>query len=152
MEKEKLTSNKYYSIAQATDSESKKTLWIITGIIAFGIAVIYTSAFEFFFSLLGIKSSNGCPLLTFAAVPCPFCGLGRVFSCITDLYIARTFYYNPFGLLFYLLLGAYFAITIYLAIKKKKIVYTAKGNKLIWLPVIFIAIMWIMNILFGHHG
>jgi hypothetical protein len=139
-------------VQPASQAESRKIILVLSGVIALGLLTVYLAPFELFFRLLGIQSSNGCPLLTFAGIPCPFCGLGRVFSCITDLYIARSFYYNPLGLIFYILLGAYLAVTLYLAIRKKKIIYSAQGNKLIWIPVIFAAVMWILNILFGHHN
>ena len=147
----KSMNNKFFSVQPASPDESKKIIFILFGIIALGLVIVYYSPFEFIFTLLGYDNNNGCPMLIFTGIPCPFCGMGRVFSCITDLYIARSFTYNPLGLLFYILLGAYFSTTLWLAIQKKKIVYTARGKKLIWFPVIFIALMWILNILFGHH-
>jgi len=151
MENGKLPNNKFFSVQPASPDESKKIIFILTGIITLGLLTVYYSPFEFIFTLLGYDDNNGCPMLIFTGIPCPFCGMGRVFSCITDLYIARSFTYNPLGLLFYIMLAAYFTINLYLAFRKKKLVYTARGNKLIWFPVIFIILMWILNIFFGHH-
>jgi len=40
---------------------------------------------------------------------------------------------------------------ILLALKKRKIVFTRAGNKLVWIPAGFFILMWILNILYGHH-
>lgn len=143
--------NKFYSVQPVSPSESRKIILFLAGIFIFGLLTVYNAPFEFIFTSLGYGENNGCPLLIFTGIPCPFCGMGRVFSCITDLYIARSFMYNPLGLLFYVLLGSYLAVTFYLAIRKQKIVYTEKGRKLIWIPVAFILLMWILNIFLGHH-
>src|SRR4030095_3631147 len=113
---------------------------------------VYINPLEpFFNNVLGIPSVNGCPLLTFAGVPCPMCGMGRVFSCITDFHIAESFYYNPLGLVFYLILLSVFCILSVLSIRKKKLILKKPAQKLWYMPALFLVIMWILNILYGHH-
>lgn len=146
------TGNKYFDIVPASARETKNTLFILLAVISSCLLFVYLNPLEPFFNkVLGIESVNGCPLLTFTNIPCPFCGMGRVFSCMTDLYIAQSFHYNPLGLLFYIIAGFIFAAITVITLRKKKIVLKKDGQKLWYLPVLFIVLMWILNILYGHH-
>lgn len=146
------TENKYYSVVPATSSQSRNTLLVLAGILASGLLFVYLNPFEPFFNdVLGIESVNGCPLFTFTGVPCPMCGMGRVFSCLTDFYIAESFYYNPLGLIFYIILALVLTVIFALSIRKKRLLLKKPAQKLWYIPVMFVLIMWILNILFGHH-
>lgn len=116
-----------------------------------GLAAVYFSPIEELMLLAGIKTVNGCPLYTFAGIACPFCGMGRSFSCLTDFYIARSFYYNPMGLIFYFLTGLISLLIFIMAIKKRKLVLKEPAKRLWYLSILFFAVMWVLNILFGHH-
>lgn len=145
-------SNKYFSIDAATPRTARNTIWLLVVIAAVGLVNVYLNPLERFFNdVLHIPSINGCPLYTFTGVPCPMCGMGRVFSCMTDFYIEKSFYYNPLGLVFYLLLGFVYIYIFFLSLRRKKIVLKPAGVKLWYIAAIFLAIMWILNILFGHH-
>jgi hypothetical protein len=143
--------NKFFSVQPVLARESRNIFFTVTALILFGVLSVYFSPSEFLFNLLGIQTINGCPLLTFTGIPCPFCGMGRVFSCMLDLYIARSFYYNPMGLIFYVITGIVLISILILSIFKKKVVLEKSAGKLIWVPVVFFILMWILNILFGHH-
>lgn len=144
--------NKYYSIVPALPGQSRNTLLVLAGMLAIGLLFVYLNPFEPFFNdVLGIESVNGCPLLTFTGIPCPMCGMGRVFSCMTDFYIARSFYYNPLGLIFYLISGFIFLMVFGLSIQKKRILIKKPAQKLWYIPVLFLLLMWILNIFYGHH-
>lgn len=145
-------SNKYYSIEQALPAESRRTIWILLLIAGVGLLNIYLNPLEHFFTdVIGITSINGCPLYTLTNIPCPMCGMGRVFSCLTDFYITQSFYYNPLGLLFYLIFGIVYFLVFLLALLKKKIVLKKPAYRLWYIPVLFILLMWVLNILYGHH-
>jgi hypothetical protein len=101
--------------------------------------------------LLGIKTVNGCPLYTFTSIPCPFCGMGSLFKEIMRGDFSHLFYHNPMGIFFYFLFGAAIGFIAFLSLTKRKIVFTPKGRKLVWIPVVFFIIMWILNIFSGHH-
>lgn len=136
----------------ASEAESRNTLILIIGLILLGLLNIYFAPIKLFLNdVLGVESINGCPLLTFTGVPCPFCGTGRVFDSVLNMHILGSFYYNPLGLIFYITLGSVFALSIVLALMKKKVVLTSSGYRLWFIPVGFLVIMWILNILFGHH-
>lgn len=55
------------------------------------------------------------------------------------------------GLLFYIIFGFVFFTIFILAVLKKKIVLKKPALKLWYIPVLFLVLMWILNILYGHH-
>lgn len=147
----KMPDNRFYSVQDVSPGSASKIILIIFALIITGVLSVYFSPSEFLFQVLGIPSINGCPLLTFTGIPCPFCGMGRVFSCMLDLYIARSFYYNPLGLFFYILSGSAIMYVLILAFKKKRIELKRPANKLLWVCLGFLVLMWVLNILYGHH-
>ncbi len=117
-----------------------------------GLLNVYFAPIKLFLNdVIGVESVNGCPLLTFTGVPCPFCGTGRVFDSAISLHMFESFYYNPLGLIFYLITGLIFTLIIILALMKRKIVLSNSAYRLWYIPAGFLLIMWILNILFGHH-
>lgn len=146
-----MQSNKYFSVENASAKEKRIILFTLLLTALLGVISVYFSPTEKLFNLLHIPTINGCPLLTLTNIPCPFCGMGRSFSCLTDFKIERSFYYNPMGLIFYLVSGTIFGIIFILAIFNKKIVFKSAARKLWYLPVLFIIVMWVLNILYGHH-
>ncbi len=150
--KSKLLDNNYFKIVHASNRESINISRTLLAILILGLISVYLNPLEPFFNkVLGIPSVNGCPLLTFAGIPCPLCGMGRVFSCMTDFYITRSFYYNPLGLVFYLLFGFVFCIILGLSLNKRKLILKKPAQKLWYIPVLFLLVMWILNIIYGHH-
>ena len=146
-----MKSGKYFSVQPIKGNEARKILFTIAGIIAIGLIFVISTPFEYLFMLMGIKSANGCPLLTFTSIPCPFCGMGTLFNDIFKFDFTHLFYHNPLGLIFYIILGIIIGSIMFLAFTKRKIVFTKSGYKLIWLPAGFMLLMWILNILYGHH-
>jgi hypothetical protein len=55
------------------------------------------------------------------------------------------------GLVFYIVLGITFSIILVLSLFKKKIVIKKRARKLWYIPLVFILLMWVLNILYGHH-
>ncbi len=146
------TDNKLYSIIENTPQQAKRAIYILLLLFILGLVNVYFAPLKVFLNdVVGIESINGCPLLTFTGVPCPFCGTGRVFSCITDFHFAKSFYYNPLGLVFYIIIGFFFFTVLTLALFKRKIVLKKAAYKLWYIPVIFLILMWVLNILYGHH-
>ena len=145
-------SNRYFIIQDCTPREAWRIRFTILFLIVFSLANIYFNPYKLMFEFFHIHSVNGCPLLTFTGVPCPTCGMGRSFSCLTDFHIAQSFYNNPSGLVFFLITGVLIAYVLWLSFKRKKIVLTKAIYKLWYIPVTALIIMWILNILYGHHG
>lgn len=147
-----LAKSKFYSIEAASSKESRNTILILFAILVSGFVYVYLAPLEYFFNhVIGIESVNGCPLLTFTGVPCPLCGMGRVFTGLMDFHIAGTFYYNPLGLAFLVISGFVFCVILILSLRKRKIVLMKPAQKLWYIPVLFIILMWVLNILYGHH-
>jgi hypothetical protein len=145
------TGNKYYSIEDCTKREAWLIKAAIIFIIGFSLLSVYLTPYKHIFEIFHIHSENGCPLLTFTGIPCPLCGMGRSFSCLTDLYIERSFYYNPSGLVFFLLSGFVTASVFILSIKNKKVKLKEPAYRLWYIPIALLLIMWVLNILYGHH-
>ena len=145
------SSNKFFKVQPCSKKEARYIQFVILFFIIFSLLNIYFNPYKYIFELFHVHSANGCPLLTFTGVPCPMCGMGRVFSCLTDFHISQSFYYNPLGLLFYLILGVITVTVFILSFKNKKIRFTKAGMKLWYIPVTFLIIIWILNILYGHH-
>jgi hypothetical protein len=117
-----------------------------------GLLNVYFAPIKLFLNdVIGVESVNGCPLLTFTGVPCPFCGTGRVFDSVLSFHIIESFHFNPLGLFFYIMMGSIFVIILILALMKRKIVLSSSAYRLWYIPAGFLLIMWILNILFGHH-
>jgi len=77
--------------------------------------------------------------------------MGRSFLSLTHLEIAQSFYYNPMGLIFYVITGSIFGIILILSAINKKIVLKKGAIELWYVPVLFVVIIWVLNILYGHH-
>jgi hypothetical protein len=147
-----LSKGKYFSIEPASPKESRNTILILLAILVTGFMNVYFVPLKYFFNnVAGIESVNGCPLLTLTGVPCPLCGVGRIFSGLMHFQFAGVFYYNPLGLVFLIMSGFVFSVILILSLGKKKIVLTKPAQKLWYIPVLFIILMWVLNILYGHH-
>jgi hypothetical protein len=100
---------------------------------------------------LGIANRNGCSMLTFTGIPCPVCGMGRSFSCLTDFNIAGAFHYNPSGPVVYLFGGLAIIYILILSFKNKMVVLTDYSKRLWVIPILLIVIIWVLNVVFGVH-
>jgi len=143
--------DRYFSIEEADRKESGFVVIFVLSAIVFSLLSIYVSPFKHLFEALHIHSVNGCPLYTLTGIPCPFCGMGRTFSAIIGLHFLEALFYNPLGILFYAISGFIGSYVVILAFSGRKIVIAVPARKLWYLPVLFIIIMWVMNILYGHH-
>jgi hypothetical protein len=146
-----LSSNKYFSVEDCTAIQARYIQLTLLFTIGISLIIIYLTPYKHLFELFHIHSDNGCPLLTFTGVPCPMCGMGRVFSCITSLKFTSAIYYNPLGLLCYFLMGIIIVPVTYYSFRNKRIKLQKSAQRLWLIPVAFLLIMWLLNILYGHH-
>lgn len=63
----------------------------------------------------------------------------------------ESLYYNPLGLVFYIILALVLGILTILNVLGKKITLKKPATKLWYIPVLFVLIMWLLNIFYGHH-
>src|SRR4030095_6115249 len=147
-----LSKDKFFSITPASQKESRNTILILLAILFIGLTEVYFAPLKYFFNnIIGIESVNGCPLLTLAGVPCPLCGTGRILKGLAHFNISQAFYYNPLGIFFLIVSGITFIILFILSLTKRKLVLGKTAQKLWYIPALFIILMWILNILYGHH-
>lgn len=143
--------NKFFGIEKCERKSANKILLWTSGIIAAGILLTIYSPLEYLFHYLGYTNTNGCPLLTLSGVPCPLCGMGRSFWAILSLDFGKAFYYNPSGIFFFLLSGIILAGIFLLSFLDYKIKLKDASLKLWYLFAGIVILIWILNILFGHH-
>jgi hypothetical protein len=143
--------DKYISIEKCDRRTARKIqLWVIGLTVLVGILIIY-SPLEYLFHYLGYKDSNGCPLLTLTGIPCPMCGMGRSFLALITLNFTEVFYYNPSGAFVYLISGLIILAIFILSLFNYRVKLKNPLLKLWYIPVILLMIVWILNILYGHH-
>ena len=147
----KILNNKLFGIEKCTRKQSLQAMLWATGLTAAALFSIYFTPTEYLLRLPGINSVNGCLLLTFTGIPCPACGMGRAFSCLTDLNISGSFYRNPSAPAFFVVSGFITAFILILSVFNYRIVFKESALRLWYIPVILLSVMWMLNILFGHH-
>jgi len=145
------SNNKYFHIADCSKATRKKIQFRIFALLVFLLLIIYLKPAVFVMDSLGIANRNGCPMLTFTGAPCPFCGLGRSFSCLTDFNLAGAFGYNPSGPVIYILGGLVIIYLLILSFKNKTVVLTELTKRLWVVPIVLLVIMWVLNVVFGGH-
>ena len=143
--------NKYFRVTDCNKHTRTKKQFRIFALRVCSHIVIYLKPAVFIMDSLGIANRNGCPMLTFTAVPCPFCGLGRSFSCLTDFNFAGAFGYNPSGPVIYILGSFVIIYLLILSFKSKMVVLTDLTKRLWVVPIILLAGMWVLNVVFGKH-
>jgi hypothetical protein len=146
-----MLNNKYFEIVKCNSAQAwKLRLWIIGLSLLLFFLILY-SPFKPLFLYLGYSYSNGCPFYTLTGgIPCPTCGMGRGLASIIHLDTAHIFYNNPSSVFLYLLTFLGVVSVLVLSFFKFK-VKMKKGALNLWPHfIILIAVVWILNILFGH--
>jgi hypothetical protein len=114
--------------------------------------MIVNSPLVYFFEYLGYKNTNGCPVYTLTGVPCPTCGMGRSFSAIINLKTPYLFYYNPSALVVYIVIAVILISVLGLSFFNYKIKPERKLYSLWPVFIVIVAVIWILNILYGHQS
>ena len=125
-------------------------LWIV-GICVISYALIAYSPTELLLDYFGYRDTNGCTLYTFLGVPCPMCGMGRSLSVILHFDFAHMFYYNPSAVFVYAAVFISLALILILSIFRYKLILKPKLLKMWYIAVLLLIIVWVLNILYGHH-
>lgn len=147
-----MLNNKYFEIVKCTAAQAWKLRFWVVGLSALLSALILYSPFKPLFIYLGYADSTGCPFYTLTGIPCPTCGMGRGFASLIHFDYAHLFYHNPSSVFFYLpvilITAAIFILSFFnYKVSLKKTVFS------LWLHfIILVAIVWILNIIFGHHA
>jgi hypothetical protein len=127
---------------------------IVLGIVAMGLVSVYVSPYQLFFYFLDTdfaKSNESyCIFINVTGLPCPFCGLSRSFRGLVNLNFADCLYYNPSSIFLFLLGGLVLSAVFVLSLFNYKI-SVSNTNKLWLVLLIIFIVVWIINIIFGHH-
>ena len=142
---------RYFIFEKCSPQISRKILFTVIGLcIIFALLILY-SPFEILFRYFGYTDSNGCTLYTLTRVPCPACGMGHSLRAIISSDTAHWFYYNPSAPVLYLLAFGSIGFVFVLAFFDYKIKPTPALLKFWYIAVILLIVVWVLNILFGHH-
>jgi len=143
-----------FSLQKITPKESWKIRGIILGIVAMGLVSVYASPYELFFYFLDSdfakRNESYCIFINVTGLPCPFCGLSRSFQGLINLNIEDCLYYNPSSIFLFLLGGLVLSAVFVLSLFNYKI-SVSNTNKLWFVLLIIFIVVWIINIIFGHH-
>jgi len=131
---------------------ARKISWSIIGFSIISFIAITYSPFEYLFKYLGYTDSNGCPLLTFTGVPCPMCGIGRSLWALIEPGPHDVFYYNPSALFLLIITAIILAGMFILSLFRYRIRFGRTSLKLWYIPVLLLVVVWVVNILYGHHN
>ena len=141
---------KLISIEKCDRKVSRKIQFYLISFSLISYLLTIFSPFTLFFHKLGFGYSNGCPFYTFSGIPCPACGLGRGFYAILSFNFDKWFYYNPSAPFLVIPSMMIFFFIFIISFFRLKIRLHPKIYQLWYLAVIAIAIVWLLNILFGH--
>lgn len=149
--KEKMLLSNYIKLEKCGRKESFRIiLWLIAVCVLAFILIAY-SPVEMLFSYLGYQDTNGCTLYTFLGFPCPTCGMGRTLKDFVVLDFSNIFYYNPTAIFIFIFALLIILFIIVLAIFNYKLSLTNKLLKMWYIPVLILILIWVLNILYGHH-
>lgn len=142
----------YIRLEKCKTKNSLRIIFWLLGICGIGFILVAYSPVEMLFSYFGYQDTNGCTLYTLLGFPCPACGMGRSIKAFAILDFSNIFYYNPSAVFIYLLIFLIIISVFVLALFKYRIKLTSKLLKLWYIPVLVFIIVWVLNILYGHHS
>lgn len=139
-------------VERATPEESGRIrFWIaaIVGLSALSLWVSPSSLLaEIFPDLFTYESS--CIMLNLTGIPCPFCGMSRALGEFTSLNFAKSTYYNPSSVPFFILCTAAVLAVAFLSSINYRFSVSDK-RKTFYVVIAVVIVMWGLNILYGHH-
>jgi hypothetical protein len=92
-----------------------------------------------------------CPFLTFTGIPCPFCGLtGSLLSLLRGDF-AQAFWHHPFGPIVWGGIALFVSCSFVLLLFRRRVQLKIPGNHRTVLIAAMVLLVWMGNILFGHH-
>lgn len=92
-----------------------------------------------------------CPFLTATGLPCPFCGLTGSLLSLLQGEFAQAFWHHPFGPLIWGGLALSVFSSLMLLLFKRRFKVEISGNLRTVSVAAIVLLLWVGNILFGHH-
>jgi hypothetical protein len=132
-----------------------KVRWVILGMILLGIISLNITPVDVILNLqngnnIFDRQQNTCTMLNIFGIPCPLCGMSRGFHEIWKLNFAGGIHYNPFSVVFYPLVFTSISVIFIASIFNYRL--RIVNFRIFWwgIFVLFI-IVWVANIMWGHH-
>lgn len=141
----------YIRIEKCSRKDALRILFWLFIMSAIAFLLIAFSPVEMLFSYFGYYDTNGCTLYTFFGVPCPACGMGRSLKDFAVGDFSNMLYYNPSSIFIFIIAVLVIVFIFILALFNYKLSLTNKLLKLWYIPVLLLIIVWVLNVLYGHH-
>ncbi len=139
-------------IEKISRTESDRLRFILFGFIAVTLVSIFFTpsdlVAELFPDLFRYESS--CIMLNVAGIPCPFCGMSRAWKEFTKMNFTAAIHHNPSSIAFFLISGVTISAIFVLSLFNYRFKVTSTWKTFITLTAVLM-IIWILNILYGHH-
>jgi hypothetical protein len=124
-------------------------LWVLASPISLAVAlpVIVHAVREYIVPQFYII----CPFLTVTGFPCPFCGLTRSLLSLLAGEFAQAFWYHPIGPIVWGGMALFVSSSFVLLVFRRRAELRIPGDLRAASVVTGVLLVWIMNILLGHH-
>ena len=141
----------FVTIKRISYREAWKIRFILFGFIAFGfLSVVFypldllRNYFPQFF-----RNESSCIVLNIFGIPCPFCGMSHAFYEFINFNFSKSIYYNPSSVIFFSFLGIVCLSIFVLSLFNYK-AHVTFNKKILLVLILVLAVIWILNICFGH--
>lgn len=140
------------TVEKISPEESDKLRFILFGFIAAATASVWFTPTDLIAELFPevFKYESSCIMLNVAGIPCPFCGMSRAWNEFTRFNFESSIYHNPSSVVFFIFSGTTVALIFVLSLFNYRIKLPGSGKTLMILSAVLL-IIWILNILYGHH-
>lgn len=139
-------------VEKITRTESDKLRFILFGFIAVTLVSIFFTPSDLVAELFPdlFKYESSCIMLNVAGIPCPFCGMSRAWKEFTKMNFTAAIHHNPSSIAFFIISGVTISAIFVLSLFNYKFKVTSTWKTLLMLTAVLF-IIWILNILYGHH-
>ena len=96
------------------------------------------------------KYESSCIMLNVAGIPCPFCGMSRAWKEFTKMNFTTAIHHNPSSIAFFIISGVTISGIFVLSLFNYRIRVKSTWKTFLMLTAVLM-IIWILNILYGHH-
>ena len=139
-------------VEKITRTESDRLRFILFGFIAVTLVSIFFTPSDLVAELFPdlFKYESSCIMLNVAGIPCPFCGMSRAWKEFTKMNFTAAIHHNPSSIAFFIISGVTISGIFVLSLFNYRIRVTSTWKTFLMLTAVLMMI-WILNILYGHH-
>jgi hypothetical protein len=139
-------------VEKITRTESDRLRFILFGFIAVTLVSIFFTPSDLVAELFPdlFKYESSCIMLNVAGIPCPFCGMSRAWKEFTKMNFTTAIHHNPSSIAFFIISGVTISGIFVLSLFNYRIRVKSTWKTFLMLTAVLM-IIWILNILYGHH-